>query len=68
MSTAPLKPNARPASRLRDQLQETTMHGISFGLISVAALIFAGLLFSSGVRVVRPTSRGLAERLDRWVR
>jgi regulator of protease activity HflC (stomatin/prohibitin superfamily) len=44
------------------------MFGVSVGFVPVVLLLVAGLLFFSGVRVVRPTSRGLVERLGRYHR
>lgn len=44
------------------------MFGISAGFLPLVLLLVVGLLFFSGVRVVRPTSRGLVERLGKYHR
>ncbi len=44
------------------------MFGISVGFVPLVLLFVVGLLFFSGVRVVRPTSRGLVERLGKYHR
>jgi regulator of protease activity HflC (stomatin/prohibitin superfamily) len=48
--------------------QETTMFGIPVAFAPLALLLAAALVFFAGVRVVRPTSRGLVERLGRYHR
>jgi regulator of protease activity HflC (stomatin/prohibitin superfamily) len=45
-----------------------TMFGVSLGVVPLVVLVVAGLAFFSGVRVVRPTSRGLVERLGKYRR
>ena len=44
------------------------MFEVSAGFIPVAAAVVVALLFFSGVRVVRPTCRGLVERLGKYHR
>ena len=44
------------------------MFGVSVGFVPLVLLLVVVLLFFSGVRVVRPTSRGLVERLGKYHR
>lgn len=44
------------------------MFGMSPSLLPVALVLVVAVLFFSGVRVVRPTSRGLVERLGKYHR
>jgi regulator of protease activity HflC (stomatin/prohibitin superfamily) len=44
------------------------MFEVSAGFIPVVAVLAVGLIFFSGVRVVRPTCRGLVERLGKYRR
>jgi regulator of protease activity HflC (stomatin/prohibitin superfamily) len=45
-----------------------TMFGVSLAVLPLLALLVVVLVFFSGVRVVRPTSRGLVERLGKYRR
>ncbi len=44
------------------------MFGISLGLLPVVLALVVAVFFFAGVRVVRPTSRGLVERLGKYHR
>jgi regulator of protease activity HflC (stomatin/prohibitin superfamily) len=44
------------------------MSGISVGMVAFGLFLVVALFFFSGVRVVRPTSRGLVERLGKYHR
>lgn len=44
------------------------MFGMSLGLLPVAMVLVVAAFFFAGVRVVRPTSRGLVERLGKYHR
>jgi regulator of protease activity HflC (stomatin/prohibitin superfamily) len=44
------------------------MFGMSLALLPVLMVLVVAVFFFSGVRVVRPTSRGLVERLGKYHR
>jgi regulator of protease activity HflC (stomatin/prohibitin superfamily) len=44
------------------------MFGMSLGLLPVVLVLVVAVFFFSGIRVIRPTSRGLVERLGKYHR